>query len=388
MNRREFIKNTGCLALCAGAAGLAGWPVSAWAEDTAPKLPGPSGPKAGPEDERFVRPAMFWEKIGDGRVQCRLCPRECRVPDGGRGHCGVRENRGGEYFTLVYGRVVADHNDPIEKKPLFHYRPGTMVYSIATAGCNIHCKFCQNWQISQFKPEELPAEYLPPEKVVERAKSVGSPSIAFTYSEPTIFYEFIHDTAKLAFEQGLRCVVISNGFTSPEAVRKLSPYLGAYKVDLKAFNDDFYREYCQARLDPVLTTIRTLHDLGQWVELVNLVLPTANDAEKDVRGLARWVVENVGPMTPVHFTRFHPMYKMLNLPPTPVKTLVRCHEIAREEGLKYPYVGNVAGLEQENTFCHNCGQLLIRRTGLWAVDSVVENGRCPRCQTVLPGVWS
>jgi pyruvate formate lyase activating enzyme len=384
MDRRAFIQCLGWLA--AGGVCLGG--PSVRAEDV---LPGAGGKNTGAgksADERFVRPAMFWDKAGSNVVQCRLCPRQCRVAEGERGHCGVRENRGGEYVTLVYGRAVAAHNDPIEKKPFNHFLPGTTVFSVAAAGCNIHCKFCQNWQISQARPEDLEAQYLPPEAVAAKAKELGSPSVAFTYSEPTIFYEYMFDTARLAKAAGLRPVVVSNGFIMPEAVRALAPHLAAYKVDFKAYSDDYYQSVCQGRLDPVLETLKTLKGLGPWVELVNLVLPTLNDQEPMVRGLAGWVRDHLGPMTPVHFTRFHPMYKIRDLPPTPVETLIACHGWAKAEGLKYPYVGNVPGLDQENTWCHQCGELLIERSGLWAVEAHLKDGRCPKCGTAIPGVWS
>ncbi|MEW6263660.1 MAG: AmmeMemoRadiSam system radical SAM enzyme [Thermodesulfobacteriota bacterium] len=383
MRRRDFLKSTGI-----AAAGLAGWtPGQGWTEDKAPETPR-SKPTQDQADGRFVRPAMFYEKLADQTVQCGLCPRQCLVGEGGRGRCGVRENRGGDYFTLVYGRAVTLHNDPIEKKPFNHFLPGTMVLSLATAGCNIACKFCQNWQISQFRPEELEARYISPADLIRLARENQSPSVACTYSEPTIYYEYMYDIARQAKENGLRCTVVSNGFISPQAVKKLAPLVAAYKIDLKAFTEDYYREYCSAQLQPVLKTLETLMGLGPWVEIVNLVLPTANDREKDVRAMARWIKENLGPSIPLHFTRFHPMYKIRNLPPTPVATLEACHAAAKAEGLRYVYVGNVPGHRFDNTYCHRCGELLIKRTGLWSVDINIKGGRCPRCQTDIPGVWS
>jgi pyruvate formate lyase activating enzyme len=386
MKRRDFLRCLGLASagLCFGT--MTGPPV--WGQDQAPPpTPGPSG--VGETDgARFLRPAMHFVKLDHQVVQCRLCPRQCEVADGDRGRCGVRENRGGDYYTLVYGRAVAVNNDPIEKKPFNHFRPGTMILSAAAAGCNLSCKFCQNWQISQFPPEDVAAQFLPPEQMVDLAKANGIPSLAFTYAEPTVFYEYMYETARLGREQDLTTVAVSNGFIQPEAVKQLSPELGAYKVDLKAFSDKFYQDFCGGRLAPVLKTLETLADLGQWVEIVNLVLPTANDHEKDIRAMARWIRENIGPMVPLHFTRFHPMYKIRNLPPTPVATLERCHQAATEEGLKYVYVGNVPGHPQGHTYCHHCGRLLIERTGLWAVNVHLEDGRCPGCRTDIPGVWS
>jgi pyruvate formate lyase activating enzyme len=386
MNRRDFLKAAG---LTVAGAGLAGGPWRVcYGQDPAPDLVEPGGPVSEALDERFVRPAMFFDKMDEKKVQCRLCPRKCEVADGRRGRCGVRQNIDGEYFTLVYGRTVALNNDPIEKKPFYHFCPGTMVLSLATAGCNLACKFCQNWQISQFKPEEVMARYILPEEHVMLARRHGIPNIAFTYNEPTVFYEYMYETARQGSEAGIKCVTVSNGFISPEAVKKLAPHLAAYKVDLKAYTQAFYKDYCSARLTPVLDTLETLVGLGMWVEIVNLVLPTANDSEKDIRAMARWIKTNLGPMVPVHFTRFHPMYKIRNLPPTPVSTLETCHDAAVSEGLKYVYIGNVPGHPLGNTHCHNCNRLLIERTGLWSVESYLEAGRCPDCQTEIPGVWS
>lgn len=368
MNRRDFLR---CAGLALAGTGLGGWSSLAAAED-----------------ERFVRPAMFYRKLEGKRVECRLCPRGCLVSPGNRGFCGVRENRGGEYFTMVFGRAVALNNDPIEKKPFNHFLPGTMVLSVATAGCNLACKFCQNWQISQFRPEKVKALYLPPRAMVRLAQEREIPNIAFTYNEPTVFYEYMFETARLGRQAGVNCVAVSNGFISPEAVKNLAPHLSAYKVDLKAFTQEFYQDYCQGRLKPVLNTLETLIKTGLWVEIVNLVLPTANDDERDIRAMARWIREYLGPMVPVHFTRFRPMYKIRNLPPTPVSTLEACREAAKAEGLKYAYIGNVPGHPYENTFCHNCGRLLVERTGLWAVKSEIEDGRCPGCRADIPGVWS
>jgi len=383
MNRRDFLRWAGL-----AGTGLALWGPKVWAaEDAAPSVPLP-GPSVPEDDQRFVRPAMFYDRLEGKRVRCRLCPRGCLVDPGRRGYCGVRENRGGDYHTLVYSRIVALNNDPIEKKPFNHFRPGTMVLSAAAAGCNVACKFCQNWQISQFRPEEVQARFIPPDELVGLAVKNKIPNLAFTYSEPTVCYEYIYETTRLGRQAGLKCVIVSNGFISTEAVTKLAPHLAAYKVDLKAFSEDYYREICSGRLGPVLKTLETLVGLGLWVEIVNLVLPTLNDSEKDIKALAQWVKTNLGPMVPVHFTRFYPMYKMRNLPPTPVTTLEACHETAKAEGLKYVYIGNVPGHPYGNTYCHQCGRLLIKRTGLWSVEAELEAGRCPGCRTEIPGVWS
>lgn len=383
MNRREFLR-------CAGwaLAGMGMFPLAVAGEDAAPsKTQAVEGAIQAPDD-RFVRPAMFYEKRTDGRVQCRLCPRECLVGVGGRGHCGVRENRDGDYVTLVYGRAAALNNDPIEKKPFNHFRPGSMVLSVATAGCNLSCKYCQNWQISQFRPEEVNARHLPPEKLVELAVANNIPNIAFTYNEPTVFFEYMYETVQLGRKAGLKGVVVSNGFINPEPIKALAPHLAAYKVDLKSFSAGFYRDVCGGERDPVLNTLKTLIGQGVWVEIVNLVLPTLNDSEEDIRRLAEWVRANLGASVPIHFTRFHPMYKIRNLPPTPVSTLETCCEIAKAQGLHFVYLGNVPGHPRENTYCPRCGRLLIERTGLWSVKVDMEQGRCPACRAVIPGVWS
>lgn len=383
MNRRNFLKSAGLAALGAGVYGIC---TPCNAEDKAPDLKQPG--KYDDDESRFIRPAMFYEKLDKKRIQCGLCPWRCIVGDGGRGRCGVRENRGGDYYTLVFGRAVALHNDPIEKKPFYHFLPGSLVLSLATAGCNIACKFCQNWQISQFKPEEVEARFFSPEDLVEAAVENKIPSIALTYSEPTVFFEYMHEIALRAREKGVNCVVVSNGFISKEAVKKLAPHLSAYKVDLKGFTEDYYKNFCSASLKPVLNTLETLAKEDLWLEIVNLVLPTANDSEEDISRMAKWIKTNLGDDVPIHFTRFHPMYKIRNLPPTPINTLKRCHDAARAEGLKYVYVGNAPGLPEGDTWCHNCRSKIIERTGLWAVESSITNGRCPNCGTPIPGVWS
>jgi pyruvate formate lyase activating enzyme len=332
--------------------------------------------------------ALFYEKLEGGRVKCSLCPWQCTVPDGRRGLCGVRENQGGVYRSLVYGRVCAAHVDPIEKKPLFHFLPGTRAFSIATAGCNVECQFCQNWDISQALPEKLPSRELPPAQVVAAAQASDSKTIAFTYSEPTIFYEFMLDTCRAAKEAGVRTVSISNGFIRREPMERLCEAISGIKIDLKGFTEEFYRKYVRGELKPVLDTISTIHEKGVHVELVTLLVPGLNDSEEEVRDLSRWVVDNVGPDVPAHFTRFHPAYKMTNLPRTPKQTVIRAREIAVEEGIRYAYVGNMSGHAYESTYCHSCGRKLIERYGYYCGEPEIEDGKCPDCGTAVPGVWS
>lgn len=344
---------------------------------------------AGPRLKGVVRhPAMFWEKLDENRVKCVLCPRECQVADVERGYCGVRENQGGEYQTLVYGALCSANVDPIEKKPLFHYRPGTTAFSIATAGCNIECKFCQNWQISQFRPEQVESVPIDPDRLVAACKARRSPTIAYTYSEPVIFYEYMHDTAALAREHGIGSVMISNGYIQEEPLRRLCRHLTGVKIDFKAFTEKFYSESCAGELKPVLRVLELLKEIGIWLELVVLVVPTLNDSPDEIRQMGKWVIEHLGPDVPMHFTRFHPTYRVTNLPRTPVSTLERCRQIALDAGVHYVYAGNVPMHPGENTYCHNCQHELIRRLGFRVRFNRISDGKCPNCGTDIPGVWS
>jgi pyruvate formate lyase activating enzyme len=347
------------------------------------------GKLAGPKLEGVVRhEAMFWESLPDKKVKCVLCPRECEVADVERGYCGVRENQGGKYQTLVYGALCSANVDPIEKKPLFHYLPGTTALSIATAGCNVECKFCQNWQISQFRPEQVDSHLITPERLIEACRTENSPTVAHTYSEPVVFYEYMHDSAALGRKRGVGSVMISNGYIQEEPLRELCRHLTGVKIDLKAFTESFYKEQCNGELKPVLATLETLRDIGIWFELVVLVIPTLNDSPEEIRQMARWVVEHLGPNVPMHFTRFHPTYRITNLPRTPVSTLERCRQIALESGVHYVYAGNVPLHPGENTACHECGEEVIRRAGYRIVSNHLKDGKCPKCGTVIPGVWS
>ncbi len=342
---------------------------------------------AGGGGARFIKEARHYEKKAEEKVLCKLCPRECSVADRERGYCGVRENRGGVYYTLVWGRSVAAHVDPIEKKPLFHYLPGTTAFSIATAGCNVECKFCQNWNISQYRPEQIEARYLPPRALAARALASGSPTIAYTYTEPVIFYEYVYDSALAGRERGVSSVMISNGYIHKEPMEKLAGVLGAVKIDLKAFTEKFYKEQCHGKLKPVLDTLLLLKKSGVWFEIVVLVIPTLNDSPREAREMAAWIKGNLGPEVPVHFTRFHPTYKIQNLPRTPVSTLVRCREAALAEGLRFVYLGNVPGHKAENTYCPKCAELLIRRIGMSTAQNKLVKGACPKCRRKIPGVW-
>lgn len=340
-----------------------------------------------PDERQFVKPAKYYEKLDQLRVKCTLCPRQCVVADLERGYCGVRENRGGEYFTLVHSRACSANIDPIEKKPFFHYLPGTQAFSLATAGCNIECRFCQNWQISQFRPEQVRAIYLPPEKIVEICKKRDCPTIAYTYTEPVIFYEYVYDSAVYARQHGVGSVIITNGYIQLKPLEEWCKVLTGIKVDLKAFTEKFYKETCSGELKPVLDALLKIRECGVWLELVVLVIPTLNDSEQEFRQMTQWVFKNLGPDVPMHFTRFHPMYKIKNLPSTPVETLEMARDIARQSGLHFAYIGNVPGHEGEHTYCYKCTAPLIRRIGFFVQENNLKDGKCPKCGTVIPGVW-
>ena len=374
MLRRQFIKST------AIGAGLALCPELVFA-DGGQSQPIPA------ENRSDLHPARYYEKLPDGIIECRLCPRKCRVSDLERGYCGVRENIGGEYYTLVHSKACSANIDPIEKKPFFHYLPGTTAFSIATAGCNMNCKFCQNWTISQFRPEDVNHFELTPEMCAAYAKNNGCASIAYTYSEPVIFYEYMADCAISGRKSGVRSVVISAGYIEKEPLVDLIPLVDAIKIDLKAFSESYYKDICNSELKPVLDTLITLKLSGIWFEIVYLMLPGLNDTKEEISDLCDWLLNNLGPETPIHFTRFHPAYLLENLPKTPLKSLEQAYDIAKQKGLYYPYIGNVYGHKAENTYCHNCSNLLIGRRGFQITVNNIDRGKCPDCSTVIPGVW-
>jgi pyruvate formate lyase activating enzyme len=331
--------------------------------------------------------ARYYDKLEHNEIACRICPRECQVGDLERGYCGTRENRGGIYYTLVYGLPCAAHIDPIEKKPLFHFLPGKLAFSIATAGCNVNCKFCQNWDISQFRPEQTQNIDLPPEKVVEYAVQENAPIIAYTYSEPVVFYEYMYDTAKLGRQRGIRSVMITGGHINQKPLIDLCGQLDAIKVDLKAFSESYYRDIVHGELKPVLDALVTIQQQKLWLEIVYLVVPTLNDSEKEFTELCAWIMANLGPDVPIHFTRFHPTYLLKNLPPTPVSTLETAIRIADAAGLKYVYIGNVPGHLRETTFCGSCGNKVIGRYGFQITGFFLQDGLCKYCGNPIPGVW-
>jgi len=379
MKRRLFLKCLGCGAATAAAVQTDLWPEVVGGLQNACAF--------GYTSELSEVEARYYEKLPEGGIECRLCPRHCRITDLERGYCGVRENRGDTYYTLVYGKPCAVNVDPIEKKPLFHFHPGTTAFSLATAGCNSNCKFCQNWDISQSRPEQTDNLDLPPEEIVAICKNRGVPTIAYTYSEPIIFYEYMYDTAARARREGIKSAMITGGYIEKKPLRDAFAVLDAIKVDLKSISNEFYKNYVDGELQPVLNALVEIKKAGVWLEIVNLVIPTLNDSDDDLRRLALWVKANLGDDVPVHFTRFHPQYLLENLPPTPPETLERAYQIGRAEGLKYVYLGNLPGHPAESTRCPKCGKILIERQGYRISRNLLKGNHCPECQTEIPGIF-
>lgn len=330
-----------------------------------------------------VKEALYWKKLKENKVQCALCPHFCVIDNGKRGKCGVRENQKGKLYSLVYGKPNSVAIDPVEKKPLNHFFPGSKTFSIGTAGCNLKCHFCQNYELSQSKPEELPFYEMPPEKVVEEAIKAKCHSISYTYSEPTIFYEYMVDTAKLAKKKGLKNIFVTNGFINPEPLNELCKYIDAAHVDLKGFDEKVYSNICEAQLKPVLETLKLLKKNNIWFEVINLVIPGINDDMKKIKAMAEWLRKNIGKDCVLHFSRFFPCYLMSNTKPTPVETLEKAKETAEKAGLDHIYVGNVS--EEENTICPQCQKLLIRRNHYNILENNMKKGKCGFCGSIIPG---
>ena len=333
-----------------------------------------------------MREAMYWEPLGENRVRCHLCPLNCVINEGQRGSCKIRKNIGGILYTLNYGKVSSMALDPIEKKPLFHFHPGSCAFSIGTVGCNMHCRHCQNWEISQADEKFPYLQDATPEGIVSLAKHYGCESIAYTYNEPTIWYEFVLDTARLAKKAGLNNILVTNGYINEEPFRELAPYIDAMNIDIKAFDDKFYMKIASVPGGEPSRRIAVMakKEFGIHVELTYLIIPGLNDREEEFRTFARWVVEEMGADTPAHFSRFFPHYRLSNLPPTPVGTIERAYRIAREEGLKFVYLGNVPGHEGENTYCPKCGKPLIVRWGFTIEEYHIKDGKCEYCGEPIP----
>lgn len=376
LTRKEFIKETGLF--CLGI-GLSSTLVDLFSEAKAFAF----------TESSYIHEARFYKKIDESTVQCELCPRSCTLSDGMRSFCRGREPQKGVLYSLVYAKACAVHIDPIEKKPLFHFLPATPIYSIATAGCNFRCKFCQNWQISQVGPDSTYNEELSPQEIVSQTLKNNCPSIAYTYTEPSIFYEYMLDTAKLAKIKGIKNMYHSNGSLNPKPVEELSLYLDGANIDLKAFTQEFYTDICAGYLETVLETLKILKRNKVWLEITNLVIPTLNDDLDKIRQMCLWIKENLGSDVPLHFSRFWPQYKLTTLNPTPVDTLEKAKRIAQNVGLNYVYIGNVPGHPAENTYCPGCKKAVIRRSGFSVLENnLTSSGNCKFCQYPIPGIWS
>jgi pyruvate formate lyase activating enzyme len=320
-------------------------------------------------------------------LKCKLCPKECKIGVNQSGECRVRVNIDGKLKAVTYGFPCAVHIDPVEKKPLFHFYPGNAILSVATVGCNLHCRNCQNWEISQANPEETQAYFLPPEKIVGLSLKKKIPLIAYTYTEPLIYYEYTYDTSVLARKRGLKNVLVTAGFLNQKPLKKLYPYIDAANIDLKFFDNKLYEDVCDAQLAPVLNALVLAKEMNLWVEVTNLIIPTLNDDDKMVKRMCKWIVKNLGTATPLHFSRFIPRYKLKYLPPTPVSTLERAYDIARQCGLEFVYIGNVYGASGENTFCPVCGEIVIKRIGYNIGEYNLKGNKCVFCNSVIDGVF-
>lgn len=333
--------------------------------------------------------ALLYETLKNQTVQCHLCSHRCIIKKGRRGICGVRENRSGRLETLVYDKIIAAHIDPIEKKPLYHFYPGTLAYSVGTVGCNFKCRFCQNADIAQMPADQngqIAGRLFTPEDIVAGAINGNCQSIAYTYTEPTVFFELAQATAKLAHAENIKNVFVSNGYMTAEALELISPFLDAANVDLKAFSDDFYKKMCSARLAPVLETLKKMKELDIWVEVTTLLIPGLNDDPSELKELASFITNELGPETPWHVSRFHPTYRLTDHPPTPVEALRMARDIGIGTGLKYVYTGNVLGENSENTVCCQCGVKLIDRRGFGVTENRIVNHQCPDCGAKIDGV--
>jgi pyruvate formate lyase activating enzyme len=329
-----------------------------------------------------MKEARFW-RPENGMVACGLCPHACKIAPGKRGICGVRENRDGKLYSLIYGKVSSIYVDPIEKKPFFHFKPGERVLSLSSVGCTFRCQHCQNHTISQAEVGKFGLEDISPEEVLKTCERSGCRGISWTYNEPTIWHEFSYETSKLAKSKGLHTNYVTNGYIQEAPLRELAECIDAMNIDVKAFHEDFYKKVCRASLKPVLDAAKLAHELGIHVELTYLIIPGKNDSEAEIRDFSRWVAESLDPKVPVHFTRFHPDYLMMDVSSTPIKTLDTAYKIGKEEGLEFPYAGNVPGDDRENTYCPKCGTLIIRRMGFSVIEMRSKDGGCPTCDENL-----
>jgi len=374
LSRREFLSTCGC---CLALSAMPGFPTAALTDDRTVR-------------RGFVdpRPARHYSKIDGGSTKCTLCPNGCIRTSGKRGKCNARENRNGEYFSLVYNAPCLIHLDKIEKLPIYHLAPGSDVFSIATAGCNLTCKYCQNWQFSQKPPLETDNYSITPPEVVQKAKDAFCNTIAFFYTEPVVYFEYMYDIASIAKQRGMRTIMVSAGYINDEPLREILPLIDAVTFGLKGFSKEYYADVVGGDLERVLHTLTLLHKSGVWFEIVNLIVPTLNDNPQDIRRMCQWVKENLSPSTPIHFTRFVPEYQLRNLPITPQQSLEQARGIAFETGLSYAYAGNMPGHEGNNTYCPKCRKLLVQRLGIKMKNNHIRNGKCPQCGTPQNGRWA
>ncbi|MBU1854350.1 MAG: AmmeMemoRadiSam system radical SAM enzyme [Nanoarchaeota archaeon] len=332
--------------------------------------------------------AMYYESLKDGIVKCKLCPRNCVIKQEQSGFCKVRKNVDGKLYSLVFGRVAGGLAVyPVEKKPLFHFLPGSNTLSFGTVGCNLHCKHCQNWSTSQAAPGQVFERNISPEEIVDSAKKNQCKVIAYTYNEPTIFYEFMLETAKLARKEGLKNVIVSNGFINPEPLKNLCKFIDGANIDLKSFNKDFYTNNTSSQLEPVLETLKVLKENNVWLEITTLIIPGMNDNLDEIKNLALWIKDNLGKDVPLHLSAFHPDFELRNLPPTPITTLVNAFDIAKGVGLDNVFIGNILTYQYENSYCPNCKQLLIERIGFNVLQKNLLNGCCINCHEKIAGVF-
>lgn len=322
-----------------------------------------------------MKVAKWWNEKEQG-IECYLCPRRCIIADRSYGVCNVRKNVDNTLYTIVYGHPVAVHVDPIEKKPLYHFYPGSQIFSVGTVGCNLLCEFCQNWDIARAKPDDTQMHNISPEKIIDMAQKSNCIGIAFTYNEPTIFGEYVLDIATLAHQSGLKTVMVTNGYITPEAIDDIYPFIDAANIDLKSFSNEFYRQYCKGELQPVLDALQRIRDLGTFIEITTLIIPGKNDSDSELDHLTRWIVDNLGTDVPVHFSAFHPDYKMRQLSRTPKETLDKARKIAIRNGLRYVYEGNVLVENEDNTYCYHCGRLLIERRSFSIIKNNLEGDIC------------
>jgi len=374
---------------CTTAVGAAGWAFFGSGDHEAADIRGTIFKNDAPDNLwKWSKAAYYFNRLENGAVMCTLCPNRCRLSPGDRSVCRSRVNLDGTLFSLAYGNACSANVDPIEKKPLYHFLPASQAFSIAAAGCNFRCLNCQNWEISQRRPEDVRHVELFPEAVVQAAADSRCQSIAYTYSEPTTFYEYMFDTARIARGRGLYNCWISNGYINPEPLSDLCRVVDAANVNLKSISDDIYRRLNGGRLGPIQETFRTLHRKKIHFEMTHLVVPGYGDRPDMIRRMCAWILESLGPDHPLHFLRFFPRYRLDRLAPTPVDTLIRFRELAMAQGIHYVYLGNVPGHEGNHTFCHNCRKMLVERQGYHITRQLIAAGRCPYCNTPIPGVWA